>query len=320
MFVLVTGASGCIGRAVLRRLAADSHRVRGVARGPAPQDLPYAEWVRGDLGALPADDLLGGCDAVVHLAALVHCRKAQPERAYFEQNAAVTRRLVRAASTRALEPRRFVYASTVAVYGRDHDLCADEATPVMPKTPYARAKYDGERSVAELGGTVLRFPMVYGSGDRGNLARLARAIFARRFVRPSRAENLRSFLGSRNAAEAVALALRADRPGDVYLVTDGADLTLAELVDLVALGVGRPPPPSVPASLLLGAATLGSVLRRVGLPAPLTREEWFKLTGTLRFSSEKAKAALDYRPVETPEAGVPAAARAAIVELRSEPC
>src|SRR6185312_8782568 len=111
------------------------------------------------------------CEAVLHLAALVHRPEITDPSAYRRSNVEGTRRLLDAAPN----ARRFVFSSTVGVYARDHDLHADESTPVAPRTPYGASKLEAETLVRERGGLVLRFPLVYGPGDRGRMAALIRA-------------------------------------------------------------------------------------------------------------------------------------------------
>ncbi|MFI5371826.1 MAG: NAD-dependent epimerase/dehydratase family protein, partial [Candidatus Eisenbacteria bacterium] len=138
MKVLVTGAAGCLGRATVARLAAAGQAVRAVDRvsGAATAGV---EWITVDLSRARVAELVAGCEAVVHLAALVHRPDVVDPAAYRHANLELTTALVDAARAAGVTPPRFVFSSTVSVYGRDHDLAADEDTPVDPRTPYARS-------------------------------------------------------------------------------------------------------------------------------------------------------------------------------------
>jgi nucleoside-diphosphate-sugar epimerase len=308
--VLVTGATGCVGRAVVRTMLDAGHAVRGVWRGVAPADagLPAAgpglEWVRAELTRDDPLPLALGCDAVVHLAALVHHPEVRDPAAYMLANATVTANLHDAAIAAGLRRGRFVFASTVAVYGRDYDLHADETTPVAPLTPYGRSKLAGEAAVRERNGVVLRLPITYGPGDRGNMAQLIRAVAAGRFALPGACDKPRSFLAAENAAHAVACALALPQPpgDDLFLVTDQDDRSTRGVVTTIAAALaagGRPAPPvrEAPYALVWAAALAGSALGATGLRVPVTLSALRKLTTGLTFSSERARAQLGYAPV-----------------------
>ena len=291
MRVLVTGASGCLGRAAVRELTARGHCVRGTARSGARGESAH-EWVTGELAALDLAALSAGCDAVVHLAALVHSPAIKLESAYLDVNARLTSLLLAAARP---APGAFVLASTVGVYGVEEGDRLDEASPVAPKTPYARSKLAAEHAVLERGGTVLRLPVAYGPGDRGNVARLTRALARGRFVLPGAGSARRSLVSAENAARALADAVAA-AVGGVFLVTDDDDLTLAELVQTISDALGVAPPLRAPVAILDALAWLGSASATLGVPAPLTRQALHKLTRTLTFDCTKSKRLLGYRP------------------------
>ena len=308
MRVLISGASGCIGRAVAARLLAGGHEVTGCALEPPPPGWEPARWIRGDLADLDIGPMVRGHDAVVHLAALVHRPDVQDIDAYRRANVDLTERFAAAAQDAGVG--KLVYASTVAVYGKDSDLHADEATAVAPQTPYAVTKLASEAPILAAGGFVLRLPVAYGPGDRGNVAKLIDAVRRGRFVLPSRTLNKRSFVAAANVAAAAEACLTSPEPGDVFLVTDDADLSLRELVGHISASLGKRPPVTVPRSLLQAVATAGSLMERVGVRAPLTRSQLRKLTGSLTFTCDKARRRLGYAPALTPAEAIDAAVRA----------
>lgn len=321
MKVLVTGAPGCVGRAVVRRLLADGHSVRAIWRGASPADagLPQEgaiEWVRADLTRDDPLPLALGCDAVVHLAALVHHPEVKDPDAYRLANATVTARLHDAAIAAGLKPGHFVFASTVAVYGRDFDLHADESTPVAPRTPYASSKLAGERAVIERKGIVLRLPITYGPGDRGNMAQMIRAIAAGRFALPGPCDQPRSFLAADNAAHAVALALDRAPAGETFLLTDDDDRSTRVLAGGIAgvlAELGRPVRVrEAPVALVWPAAALGSALGAVGMRVPVTLSALRKLTTRLTFSCANARTGLGYAPVRGFDDALRGAVRAVV--------
>jgi nucleoside-diphosphate-sugar epimerase len=306
VIVLVTGAPGCVGRAVVRRLVADGHYVRGVWRGetPAAAGLPEdgsIEWVRADLTRDDPLPLLIGCDAVVHLAALVHHPEVRNPAAYRLANATVTGRLHDVAIAAGVRPGRFVFASTVAVYGRDFDLHADETTPVAPRTPYATSKYEAEQMVRDRRGVVLRLPITFGPGDRGNMAQMIRAVAGGRFALPGPCDQPRSFLAADNAAHGIALALERAPAGDTFLLTDDDDRSTRVLAGAIAGALAEQGRPvrlrEAPYALVWPAAAIGSIAGTLGVRVPVTLSALRKLTTRLTFSCARARAELGYAPV-----------------------
>jgi nucleoside-diphosphate-sugar epimerase len=311
MKVVVSGAAGCIGRATVSRLVAGGHVVRAVDR-VAGAAAPGVEWVTADLAAADPGPLVQGADAIVHLAALVHQPEVTDAAAYHRANVELTRSLIAAARRAGISPARFVLSSTVSVYGRDHDLAADERTPVAPRTPYARSKLEAEQAVLETGGVVMRFPVAYGPGDRGNVGRLVQAIARGRFALPGPCEARRSLVASANAAVAMALAIEREAASDVYLVTDDDDRSVRALAEAIAAALTPPARVRTVAYAPVAAvAAAGSALGRLGLRTRVDLDALRKLTTTLTFSCEHAKRVFGY----TPAVGFDAAVRAAVADV-----
>ncbi len=296
MKVLVTGAAGCLGRATCERLHERGHSVRGHDLDGKPSDALFrdVDWMSGDLGECELAPLLEGCSAVAHFAALVHREDVTAPEQYRRINVEMTRRLVDAATAANV---RVVLSSTVAVYG-PLDEPADEATRLLPETAYARSKLSAEQIVRSAGGVVLRFPVAYGPGDRGNVGKLIDAIRRGRFVLPTPADRPRSMIAAANAGAGVVAAVENCDPAGTYLITDGRDVTLRDLVQAVSAALeGRPQPLEVPASLLRPLGHAGSALAMLGVPVPLTTARLEKLVGGATFSCRLATERLGYEPV-----------------------
>jgi nucleoside-diphosphate-sugar epimerase len=213
--VLVTGATGAVGRAVTTALADAGADVHVLVRRHAP--VPGASTTHiGDITApatvVPA---LAGCDAVVHLAALLHVVNptAAVEADARRVNDEATAALVDASLAAGVS--RLVYASTITVYGpQAPGTLLDEQSPCRPDTAYGQTKLAGERHVlAARGagghplGVVLRLAAVYGVGVKGNYRRLLDALARGRYIQIGQGRNRRVLVHEDDVARAVLLAL-----------------------------------------------------------------------------------------------------------------
>jgi nucleoside-diphosphate-sugar epimerase len=302
--VLVTGATGFVGRHLVAALRDAGCAVRvALRRPPASDDWPSAveAVVVGELGpATEWDAALGGVDAVVHAAAHVHVMRPGPgDLAAFERvNARGTARLAERAAAAGV--KRIVFLRSIMVNGEDSGAGSFQAQDVpRPASAYARSKLAAERALAQvaarsgMGVAIVRPPLVYGPGAGGNFARLMRACRRGWPLPLATVANRRSLISVWNLADFALLLLWHPRaPGQVWLVCDGEDVSTPELLRRTARALGRhvrlvP----VPATLLLLAARLaglsaemrrltgslavdgGPALRELGWRAPLSLDE-----------------------------------------------
>jgi nucleoside-diphosphate-sugar epimerase len=250
MKVVVTGANGFVGRAVCRRLLAEGWTVLGTIRRPVPLVAGTAPRTIGPLGPdTDWDGVLDGVDAVVHLAARVHVmrdRAADPLAEFRRVNRDATLHLARQASRHGVA--RFLFMSTVKVNGEETAAKPfDDQDAPAPADPYAISKAEAEAGLADLaagGGlpvTTIRPPLVYGPGVGGNFARLLRLV-AKGWPLPLGAvDNRRSLVFVETLADAVATALARPAAGArSFLVSDGEDVSTAQLICRLATAMGRP--------------------------------------------------------------------------------
>ena len=317
MAIAVTGGTGCLGRPLVEKLIADGAYLKLLTRSN-DSSLNYpdnkVEIISGDLNSPDALDMLClNCDVVFHLAGMVHSVPGtkEKEQEFYQVNVEGTRNLLEAAKKNGV--KRVVFYSTVGVYGKDADFYGDELSPCKPDSVYAKSKYQAEQLVLNSSndggpeGVVLRFPVVYGPLDRGNVAKLIKAIHSRLFFYFGDGSCLRSMISSKNVAEAaVRAAFEPKAANEVFCITDGRDYTMNELVDCIcrALGICWRPY-HVPVLLADVAGRFGDILRKWGhVPFPIDSDRVRKLSRPLTFSCEKAKRVLGYEPVETLEEGI----------------
>ena len=274
--VVVTGADGFAGRAVCTHLRAAGVPFRGLVRALSgdtvvrPDVLPV-----GDLATISDEALanaLRGAGSVVHLAGrahVMHETATEPRVAFRAANVTATERLARAAA--AAGAAHFVFASSVKVNGEatPPDRPFRESDPPHPRDDYAASKWEAERVLADvaretgLAVTILRLPLLYGPGVKGNFARLTEAI-ARGLPLPlGRIDNRRSLLGLGNfvAALDAVLSHPAPAPGAAvtYLLADASPVATPQLVRAIAAALGVAPRLlSIPLPLLrLASACVG---------------------------------------------------------------
>jgi nucleoside-diphosphate-sugar epimerase len=253
--IVVTGAAGFVGRALCAHLAATGRTHRGIVRVPAARASRGTEFVAlGDLAAVPDEQLaaaVGGAFAVVHLAGRAHVlreRALDPAAAYHAANVVATERLAAVAARAGVQ--RFIFASTVKVHGETttpgRPFRADD--PLSPRDAYARSKVAAERGLAAAcEGTsmvpiVLRLPLVYGPGVRGNFLALLDAV-ARRAPLPFRSiDNRRDLLYVGNLVHAITALLDAREPASgAWLAADGEAVSTPDLVRRIAAALGVAP-------------------------------------------------------------------------------
>lgn len=304
--ILVTGASGFIGLALLRQLIDDGWDAIGAARRPTRSDgaccmspslEETADW----------RPLLAGRDVVVHTAARVHVMNEDPataRREHFRVNTEGTLNLARQAAECGI--RRFVFVSTVKVMGEvsiKPFLTSD--TPI-PCDPYAESKFAAEvglRQIAETTGmewVVVRPPLVYGPGMGGNLATLVRWLKLGIPLPFGAIDNRRSLVGRDNLIDFVTLCLDHPSAGNaLFFVSDDRDLSTSELIRLLsgALSVRTMLVP-LPTGLL---TAIGHLLGR--------HQTMQRLCGNLQVDISDARQRLGWSPPVSVEEGLHRAVR-----------
>jgi UDP-glucose 4-epimerase len=243
--VLVTGASGFIGRRVVAHLAKIGWHVRAAARDPSliPAETGVERVALPDLAhAADWTGLLNGVSHVVHLAGIAHAPGVLPDAVYQRVNAGAVGELAAAARGRI---ERFVFMSSVrAQAGLSAERPITENDPPLPTDAYGRAKLEAERLIAASGipFTVLRPAVVYGKGVKGNIASLATLARTPMPLPFAGLTNRRSLLALDNLLAAIALALEADAAANgTFLVADAEPISVADMVAAMREGLGRPP-------------------------------------------------------------------------------
>jgi nucleoside-diphosphate-sugar epimerase len=252
MLILLTGANGFVGRAILKTAQRRSIKIRPVYRSlDSVKGQPEAALVSGLDSAADWFKALHGVDVVIHAAARAHVMREaalDPLTEYRRVNVEGTLNLARQAAAAGV--RRFVFISSIKVNGEataiGHPFTADDSP--APEDAYGLSKAEAEeqlKHVAQQTGielTIIRPPLVYGPGVKGNFASLISWV-RRGLPLPLGAatQNRRSLVGLDNLVDLSLVC--ADHPkaaNQTFLVSDGEDLSTADLLRKISRALGRP--------------------------------------------------------------------------------
>ena len=305
MNILVTGANGFVGLSLCDELMRRGMQVSAATR--ARDRLPAGVGpvsVGAIDGATDWSKALVGAAVVIHLAARVHVMRdtaSDPLEEFRKVNLHGTENLARQATSAGV--RRFVYVSSIKVNGEATmgDGKFSESDVPDPRDPYGISKWEAEQAlhrVAEETGlevVILRPPLVYGEGVKGNFAQMMK-VLARGIPLPlASVENRRSLIHVGNLTDALILcAMHPAAAGQTYLVSDGEDVSTPELLRQLGVEMGHPAC-LFPCPLIL--------LRLAGKFAGKS-DQVERLLGSLRIDSGKIRGELGWRPPVTLREGL----------------
>lgn len=253
MKILVTGATGFVGTALVPDLRARGHEVVAAGRAQTGPLGPDTDW----------SALLSGCEAVVHLAGRAHVMRetaADPEAEYARVNTDATLALGRQAARAGV--RRFIFLSSVKAMGEGADAALRPDDPCLPEDGYGRSKLRAEQGLRRFARDfdliVLRPPLIYGPGVKGNFRALIRAVDRGLPLPLAGIDNRRSLLGLTNLIDCIALCLGSGARAGTYLPHDGQAPSTPALVRAIAAARGRKARLfTLPGGLLTALAYLG---------------------------------------------------------------
>lgn len=306
MRFLVTGANGFVGNYLCAELLRQGHAVRAAVRSASSPIVENAEVVV--TGAIDGEtnwaDALRDVDMVIHLAARVHVMKdtaADPLAEFLKINLQGTANLAYQAAAAGV--KRLVYASSIKVNGEQ----TAETQPFVesdepdPQDAYAASKWRAEQALqliaqeTNLEIVIVRPPLVYGPGVKGNFIKLLAAVGKGIPLPLASVRNKRSMIYLGNLVDAlIACASHPDAAGKTYLVSDGEDISIPDLVRQLSAGLGKPARLfPLPVRLLRGLGRL------FGKPEPVER-----IVGSLRVNNDLIRKELGWQPRFTLQQGL----------------
>ena len=308
MRILVTGGSGFIGSRfalaarlqhldvlITGRVNSEAERARvaeleraGVSMATGPlQDAEFARRV------------VAGCDLVIHLAAAQH--EANVPDVYFEEvNVGGTRSLLQASRQAGI--RRFVYGSTIGVYGSAAQGELDEGSPPNPDNVYGRTKLAAEGAVREHANEfetcIVRISETYGPGDF-RLLKLFRAIDKGIFMMIGDGQNRRQVMHVNDLIRGLlAAATHPSAVGETFVMPGNEVMSTRQMVEIIAAALGRPAPrfrlPMWP--FLAAAAVFEATFKPLGIQPPLHPRRLDFFRKSFVFATDKSERLLGFAP------------------------
>jgi len=305
--ICITGANGFIGKTLYKSLKAPDNHIRGFVRAMDLDNnsLETEHISVGDISSkINWKDHLNGFDCIIHCAGLTHQMSSIKDiNVYNLVNIDGTKRLGEQAAEAGI--KRLVFLSSVKVNGESTDQITkhefSHKDKSNPKDSYAISKLEAEKALWEISSrtglevVVVRLPLVYGFGSKGNLARLIKLVRSGIPLPLSLVKNQRSMIGIDNLVDLLIHCIdHPEASGKTFLASDGQDLSTPELIKLIASSMGRranlfPLP-------IFMLKFLGSVFGR--------SEEINRLVGSLRIENNYTKEILNWTPPESVEEGI----------------
>jgi nucleoside-diphosphate-sugar epimerase len=285
--VLVTGASGFIGRPLVAALLRAGYAVRAVTRRQVsfPDSVEVA-IVPDFINLIDWNPVLRGVDIIVHLAGMVHSRIPDTAYSEFDQiNWIATQRLAHAAKGAGID--RFVYVSSVrAQVGASAMQAIREQDKPCPTNQYGRSKLAAEQAIQAAGVpfTIFRPVVIYGPHPKGNMRTFVR--LARSYLPLPALRNRRSLLAVDNLISAIVFALNNPVTiGETYLVADSGPMTMSEIFKILRKMQGRS----------LTSIYILQVIIRLSLMMCGRKDLWARMSGDLVVDTSKLESA-GWRP------------------------
>jgi len=296
MNILVTGATGFIGKRLVDVLDKSDHRVFALVRKDvATLPSKVVQLKTHGLFSMDEPKLLRDIDVIIHLGGRAHILKddtTNPLSIFRKVNTQGTIELAQQAATHGV--KRFIFVSSIGVNGEFNENAFSETDIPSPNSPYAISKYEAELLLTELSiqtgmeVVIIRPPLVYGIDSPGNFGKLVRLVDKGLPLPLGAIHNKRSLVALDNLVDFIFLCISHPRAcNELFLISDDKDLSTTELIQIIANANGHK------ISLIPVSEKLLAILMKIFRKKSLVNQ----LLLSLKVDCTKAKELLDWKPV-----------------------
>lgn len=287
MKILVTGASGFLGKSIVEELEKEN-LVFSLSRNSKNYKISLEKEV-----PIFKEEF----EIVIHSAGKAHsiAKTEIQKKEFYQVNVAGTKNLLTGLEKIVL-PKQFVFISSVSVYGQEKGNNINESHFLKAKDPYGLSKIEAEKLIENwckknnVVCTILRLPLVVGENPPGNLGAMLKAIEKGYYFNIGGGEARKSMVLAEDVA---ALILRVAPVGGIYNLSDGFHPSFNELSLAISKNKNKKKPISLSVNLAKFIAKLGDLL---GDKAPINSLKIKKITSDLTFDDTKARNVLNWRP------------------------
>ena len=314
--ILITGASGMIGQSLIKSLLDLNRSVRGTIRSSNSffSDIKTEYISTGDIDHKTNwKESLADINCIIHCAGRVHNMKVKKkqydQKIYHSVNVDGTKQLAEQAAEAKI--KRFIFLSSIKVNGENTNtndkslnkkkILFSHKDLTNPEGYYAKSKLAAEKALWEISSrtglevVIVRLPLVYGHGAKGNLARLIKLVRLGIPLPLGLIKNQRSMIGIDNLVDLLIRCIdHPEASGKTFLASDGEDLSTPELIKLIASSMGKKAY-LFPSPIFI-LKSLGSFFGK--------REEMNRLIGSLRIDNSYTKEILNWTPSVSVEEGI----------------
>lgn len=285
MLVLITGASGFLGRIICQKITLNVKTLGRASFSDICCDLSRE---------IPK---LSKCDLVIHAAGKAHtvAKTAIDKKHFYDVNIDGTVNLLTGLEKSGL-PKMFVFISSVSVYGKESGINITENHPLEATDPYGLSKIEAEKIIANwcednnIICTILRLPLLVGKDAPGNLGAMTKAINKGYYFNIGGGKAKKSMVLAKDVASAI---MKVAPLGGIYNLTDGLHPDFNELSLAIAKNKNKKQPLNLP---MAAALFLGKIGDLIGSKAPIDSLRIKKMTSDLTFDDTKAKITFGWKP------------------------